>query len=153
VSLRRLRLGEAVPTTAPRRFTTRDGYVLLRWRLAKGVYVEALEHRVVAGCISETVHHRNGQKQDNRPDNLEPMTRSQHASIHGKRKFDRASAASMYAVGTSVPVIAAYFGCNPVTVLRGLKKAGVQLRSISAGMLAPLATVQRNHRRHRGLEL
>lgn len=47
------------------------------------------EHRVVMEMLlgrkltrDEVVHHRNGDKKDNRPENLEVMTRAQHIAEH-----------------------------------------------------------------------
>lgn len=53
------------------------------------------EHRIVAARVlgrpldaGEVVHHRNGKKRDNRPENLEVMTRAAHALLHfhGRRR-------------------------------------------------------------------
>ena len=53
------------------------------------------EHRSVAEEMlgrslrkGEIVHHRNGDKRDNRPENLEVMTQSAHASLHFKEYWD-----------------------------------------------------------------
>lgn len=54
-----------------------------------------LEHVLVAEqklgraiCSSEHVHHINGDRSDNRPENLEVLTASEHMRLHGLR-FDR----------------------------------------------------------------
>lgn len=53
------------------------------------------EHRVVAEKIlerdlllGEIVHHKNGKRWDNRPENLEVMNKSDHAKLHGQREED-----------------------------------------------------------------
>jgi hypothetical protein len=60
---------------------TQDGYIM-RY-VAPGKYV--FEHRLVAGVKNskEVVHHKNHDKQDNRPENLQVMDRSEHAKEHG----------------------------------------------------------------------
>lgn len=89
------------------RLLTSQGYVLLRVskdyhrafgppRL-RGAY--AYEHDLVAEKAigrrlrtDEIVHHRNGQRDDNRPGNLELMTRSDHAREHGSHPGARDAA-------------------------------------------------------------
>lgn len=54
------------------------------------------EHRVVAEQMlgrplakGEIVHHKNHNKKDNRPENLEVMTQSEHVRIHNKEYWEK----------------------------------------------------------------
>jgi hypothetical protein len=58
-------------------------------------YGYVYEHRLVMEEIlgrrlrrDEHVHHRNGKRWDNRPENLEVMTASEHARLGGQRPED-----------------------------------------------------------------
>ncbi len=128
-TFRRLRKGEAIPTNSPRRYTTNDGYVLLRWKLKPGVYVEALEHRIGAdGRIVNAahVHHRNHNRQDNRPENLEYLTSAEHRAAH--RTINRELIKEFYEGGMSTPEVAAVVGCDASAVWRALNDMGVETR-------------------------
>jgi hypothetical protein len=53
------------------------------------------EHRLIAENIigrrlemNEIVHHKNGKRWDNRPENLEVMDKNDHARLHGQRPED-----------------------------------------------------------------
>jgi hypothetical protein len=131
-SIRQLAAGEAVPLSEPRRYKNSSGYVRLRWRLPDLSYVEAYEHRIVAGVVGTAtqVHHRNKDKADNRTSNLERVDATAHAQRHGaeRRKFDTAKAVELHASGLGMRLIGAALGVNPVTVLRRLRKAGVPMR-------------------------
>ena len=71
----------------------KGGYVQVRTEIgngSKGKYT--YEHRLVMQEMigrtlvkGETVHHKNGDKHDNRLKNLELISRSNHGSMHGKQ--------------------------------------------------------------------
>lgn len=90
--IRQLKPGEPVPEGEPRRYTSDSrGYVRLRWRVGKGEYVETYEHRLIAGLPAAEVHHDNEVKDDNRPENLHVLGKSEHAAEHGARASETAS--------------------------------------------------------------
>lgn len=87
-AIRSLRPDEPLPEGEPRRYRSAEGYVRLRWRVGPDRYVEEYEHRVVAGRPHPRfdVHHLNGDKADNRPENLEVVERGEHAARHGRQR-------------------------------------------------------------------
>lgn len=74
-----------VELTAGTRYLRKDGYVTVKL----GIRKYDLEHRVVAERSlgrplksGEQVHHINGVKHDNRPENLEVVTNAEHQRLH-----------------------------------------------------------------------
>jgi len=70
----------------------KDGYVMMRCgvipRSAKGARYK-LVHRIIAEHMlgrplrrDEVVHHKNGDRSDNYPSNLEVTTQAKHAKLH-----------------------------------------------------------------------
>lgn len=125
--IRRLRDDEPIPAGTPRRYRTRDGYTIFRWKVGRRVYVEALEHRVVAGRDLPHVHHKNRDRMDNRPENLQSLTPLDHGAEHATVNFKEAAA--LYNAGWSLPKLGRHYGVHTVTVMRGLKRRGVVMRA------------------------
>lgn len=73
-----------VPSGEPRRYLNHRGYVRLRWLIGPQTYAEAYEHRLVMGLPPRHmhVHHINGDKLDNRRENLVVLTASEHQKLH-----------------------------------------------------------------------
>ena len=63
--------------------------------LSRYLYLNGYEeHRLVWEVFNDAcllpwgvVHHKNGIKDDNRPENIEAMTRSQHSSLHSSQRW------------------------------------------------------------------
>lgn len=126
--IRILKPGERVPPGEPRRYGSTDGYVRLRWRVGKDEYVEVREHRVFDGVVTTAahVHHRNHQRDDNRPENLLAVTTTEHGAHH--RVLDDAEVARRYLSGESTITIARALGVNTATVTRSLQRSGTPTR-------------------------
>ena len=70
--------------------TTANGYESwATWDYEKGELDRVKVHRLLAvaeygyeAVVDKDIHHRNGVKWDNRPENVEPLTRSEHMSLH-----------------------------------------------------------------------
>lgn len=127
--IRQLKPGEPVPSGTPKRYRSSHGYVRLRWRVGPKQWVEAYEHRIVSGVVtSDHVHHVNGDKADNRPDNLEVKTASRHIREHCPIGWDVQEAWKLYSEGFSLPALSSRYGVHHVTILRAFRSRGYDLR-------------------------
>src|SRR5262245_5515373 len=130
VTYRTLKHGEPIPVGEPGRYRDAAGYAILRWKVAPSTYVECKEHRFVLGVPPDHfhVHHKDGNKANNDPGNLELLTHSQHSAEHQPRTWDIAQAARLYGAGLSLPDLGRIDGVHCTNILRGFQKSGVARR-------------------------
>lgn len=94
-----------------------------------------MEHRIVAwdhyGPFGADmhVHHKNHDKLDNRPENLEVLTRAEHAKHHKPRIVDRGEVTALYASGLSTCEVARRLGVRQSTIYVILQAEGVRILS------------------------
>lgn len=121
----RARLAAACPSRpADLAYVDVHGYRVLRWNPER---VEMLEHRRVVGALpDEHVHHRNGDKLDNRPGNLERLTPAAHAAAH--RAVTDEALVELYASGLSQVEVGRAVGLHASQVSRRIRAAGADVR-------------------------
>lgn len=126
---RHIRPGEPIPNGAPMwRSQHPNGYVCLEWKVSPVLVLRMYEHRYVMGNPLGVVHHKNGIKTDNRPENLEVMALEDHGRHHHEQKYDRDEAARLYVGGWSTRRVAQHLRVSYANVWLRLKQAGVALR-------------------------
>lgn len=131
--IRGLRRGEQIPEGDPRRYVAGHGYVRCRWRVARGQYVEAYEHRIDwesrRVSMAENVHHKNRDPGDNSPGNLVALTTAEHG--RGHRRVDDGLAVTLYLEGRTTSQVARLVGCDVGHLSRVLARQGVPARPTS----------------------
>lgn len=125
--------GDPIPDGKPGREIDTRGYVRLVWRSGAGQRVFVYEHRLVMGVPPSNmhVHHINGDKGDNRPENLEVLTPAEHAERH--RLLNDDEIAGLYKDGLTMEEVGRELGTDSGNVSRALARAGVAARGNGMG--------------------
>ncbi len=131
------RVGALHPKWRGGRYVNGGGYVMVM--IDQGEY--EYEHRVVMAkhlgrrlLSREVVHHRNGNRADNRISNLELLqSNGEHHRVHHRQpqRFCRKTMVRMYRQGMSMAQVGKVVGCSTQTVQRALQSAGVKSRKRS----------------------
>ena len=78
----------------------------------------------------------NHDRSDNRPENLEVVSTAEHGERHALH--DPLEIRRLYEQGLSLPQVGERLGCASSVVLRALRRAGGQTRSLSESQMLPL---------------
>lgn len=128
---RRLEDDEPIPEGVPKRYLSGSGYMRLRWKIAPLTYVEAYEHRIVAGAKGkQQVHHLNGVKHDNRPENLQVMAPGDHTRLHNTR-VNASEVIRLYQSGLTTTEVGERLSVDPSQVSRILKANHIPTRPVN----------------------
>lgn len=80
---------------------------------------------------NEVVHHKNGDKRDNRIENLEILTRSSHATLHLTGREPSAETKEKLRKATLGNKYHSYFSEEQVREIRELRKSGMEAKEIA----------------------
>ena len=75
---------------------------------------------------SENVHHKNGNKKDNRIDNLEVIDHTKHSIEHNQLSWDLPMAVGLRKEGRTLKEVAAIIGVSRTNLTKQLRKVGLQ---------------------------
>jgi len=121
----------------------KKGYIL---SFAGAIHTK--EHRRIMSEVlgrpllaTEDVHHINGNKSDNRPDNLEVIDHREHGLQHNPTKWNIETAVKLLSEGMSQTKVAARVGVSRQCMMQSLRRRGLVPQKQTKTPAAPLPSL------------
>jgi hypothetical protein len=111
------------------RFVTSQGYIRLTWKVAPCAYVCQYEHRIVMGNPPGVVHHKDGNRANNDPGNLEVIdSHRDHMRSHHGRSWSVSDAYELYLQGYSMRQLERRYSLSQGRISRVFSRHGLSVR-------------------------